>query len=188
MAHEEKESLRRRLLKARQAIPPRLKAEKSARICQHLADWEPFATSKLTLAYCSFRGEPNIDALLQRPGRVWGLPRCEGRSLIWHRWFKGTQWSLRSGTYGITEPDPASPVVEPYQVELILIPCLACDISCYRLGYGGGFYDRMLSKPGWKDKTTIGIVFEYARLPEVPTEVWDMRLDGICTESGLFLR
>lgn len=186
--NEEKEALRRSLLKARQAIPLRLKQEKSSRICQHLMDWEGFAQSKLTLAYCSFRGEPQLDTLLQQPNRVWGLPRCEGKNLVWHRWFRNSPYALSSGTYGITEPDSVAPHVEPYQVDLILVPCLACDINGYRLGYGGGFYDRMLNRPEWKDKPTIGIVFEYARLPQVPKEEWDVRLDGVCTESGLFLQ
>ncbi|MFK8184104.1 MAG: 5-formyltetrahydrofolate cyclo-ligase [Phormidesmis sp.] len=187
IVNEEKEALRRRLLKARQAIPPRLKQEKSARICQHLLNWEVFATAKLSLAYCSFRGEPQLDTLLQQQGRVWGLPRCEGQALIWHRWFRNTQPPLRPGTYGISEPDATTPLIEPYQVDLILVPCVACDINGYRLGYGGGFYDRMLTRPEWANKLTIGIVFEYARLPQVPREAWDVRLDGICTESGLFL-
>lgn len=185
--NEEKEALRRRLLKARQAIPSRLKREKSARICQHLSNWDVFATAQLTFAYCSFRGEPQLNELLQQPNRVWGLPRCEGKRLIWHRWFRNSQYRLSPGTYGITEPDAASPLVEPYQVDLILVPCLACDINGYRLGYGGGFYDRMLNQPEWQDKPTIGVVFEYARLPQVPREQWDIRLNGICTESGLFL-
>ncbi|MGB7485776.1 MAG: 5-formyltetrahydrofolate cyclo-ligase, partial [Phormidesmis sp.] len=67
-------------------------------------------------------------------------------------------------------------------------PCVACDINGYRLGYGGGFYDRMLSDRTWQNKTTLGIVFEYARLPTVPRDNWDVPLDGICTESGLFLK
>ncbi len=185
-AQTQKESQRRQLLKARQRMPPRILAEKSASICQHLQNWPTFANSRLTLAYCSFRGEPDLSLLLQQQ-RVWGLPRCEGQKLIWHRWFPTCEWPLSPGTYGITEPDPTSPTVEPYQVDLILVPCLACDINGYRLGYGGGFYDRMLSNPAWASKTTIGIVFEYARLPQVPRESWDIQLNGICTESGLFL-
>ncbi|NJM97467.1 MAG: 5-formyltetrahydrofolate cyclo-ligase [Phormidesmis sp. RL_2_1] len=183
----QKATQRRALLKARQGMPVRISQEKSARICQHLQAWPIFAQSRLTLAYCSFRGEPDLSPLLQQQ-RSWGLPRCEGKALIWHRWYPTCSWPLRPGTYGIIEPDPASPVVEPYKVDLILVPCLACDVNGYRLGYGGGFYDRMLGQSDWADKTTIGVVFEYARLPQVPAEAWDIPLDGVCTESGLFLR
>jgi 5-formyltetrahydrofolate cyclo-ligase len=182
----QKEGQRRTLLAARQKMPQRIRAKKSASICQHLQNWPVFVRSRLTLAYCSFRGEPDLSPLLQQQ-RVWGLPRCEGQSLIWHRWFPGCAWSLQPGTYGIMEPDATAPRIAPEQVELILVPCLACDINGYRLGYGGGFYDRMLSDPLWANVPTIGIVFEYARLPQVPRESWDIPLSGICTESGLFL-
>lgn len=181
-----KETQRRALLKARQKMPARISQEKSASICQHLQNWPIFARSRVTLAYCSFRGEPDLTPLLKQQ-RVWGLPRCEGETLKWHRWFATSPWQLSPGTYGILEPDPHSPQIEPSQVELILIPCVACDINGYRLGYGGGFYDRMLSSDLWAEKITIGIVFEYARLPQVPRDHWDVPLNGVCTESGLFL-
>ncbi|MEL7140917.1 MAG: 5-formyltetrahydrofolate cyclo-ligase [Cyanobacteria bacterium J06631_9] len=184
----DKASQRRALLKARQAMPQRIRQEKSASICQHLQNWPTFQRSKLTLAYCSANGEPDLGALLQQPQRSWGLPRCEGKKLIWHRWFPTSQWPLAPGAFGITEPHPKSPVVEPYKVDLILVPCIACDVNGYRLGYGGGFYDRMLSDRSWKNKTTLGIVFEYARVPKLPRDVWDIPLDGICTESGLFFK
>ena len=168
-------------------MPERIRQEKSASICQHLENWDRLKHSKLTLAYCSFNNEPDLSALLSKR-HVWGLPRCEDKTLVWHRWFPRSRWPLRPGAYGITEPDPNSPLVEPYKVDLILVPCVACDVEGYRLGYGGGFYDRMLSDATWKTKTTIGIVFEYARLPQLPRDDWDVPLDGICTESGLFFR
>jgi 5-formyltetrahydrofolate cyclo-ligase len=46
----------------------------------------------------------------------------------------------------------------------------------------------MLSKPEWRQKTTIAIVFEYARLPSMPRAIWDIQVQGICTEKGLYLQ
>ncbi|MEO1621045.1 MAG: 5-formyltetrahydrofolate cyclo-ligase [Cyanobacteria bacterium J06632_3] len=183
----DKETQRRALLKARLAMPERIRREKSASICQHLQSWPVFQRSGLTLAYCSVNGEPDLSPLLQQQ-RSWGLPRCEGKDLQWHRWFPTSPWQLTTGSYGITEPDPNSPLVEPYKVDLILVPCIACDINGYRLGYGGGFYDRMLGDDVWRKKPTIGIVFEYARLPQLPRDEWDIPLMGVCTESGFFFR
>lgn len=183
----DKKTQRRALLNARQAMPERIRQEKSNSICQHLSSWPTFQKSQVTLAYCSFNGEPDLGPLLSQQ-RSWGLPRCEEKQLIWHRWFPTSQWPLQPGSYGITEPHPKSPLIEPYKVDLILVPCVACDVNGYRLGYGGGFYDRMLSDRTWQNKTTIGIVFEYARLPQLPRDDWDIPLDGVCSESGLFFR
>ncbi|MBE7380582.1 MAG: 5-formyltetrahydrofolate cyclo-ligase [Leptolyngbya sp. SIO1E4] len=181
---QDKADLRRRLLKARQAIPPPLWQQKSDRICAHLQSWPEFQRARCILAYWSFRNEPTLSALMDAK-RLWGLPRCSGKTMIWHQW-QGAQ-NLQTGRFGITEPRPDAPPVDPAQVDLILVPAVACDVRGYRLGYGGGFYDRMLSQPQWRRQTTIAIVFEYARLPTIPKDPWDRPMQGICTETGLYL-
>ncbi|HEY9652178.1 MAG TPA: 5-formyltetrahydrofolate cyclo-ligase, partial [Coleofasciculaceae cyanobacterium] len=77
-----------------------------------------------------------------------------------------------------------APRLEQAEVDLILVPAVACDRRGYRLGYGGGFYDRMLSSAEWGSKPTIGIVFEFAYLPRLPIEPWDKPLHAICTNLG----
>ncbi|MGF1460939.1 MAG: 5-formyltetrahydrofolate cyclo-ligase [Leptolyngbyaceae cyanobacterium] len=181
----EKAERRRRLLKARHAIPPQQWRQKSDRICAHLQSWPTFQTARCVLAYWSFRNEPDLSPLINHR-RYWGLPRCVGKQMVWHQW-QGHQY-LQTGRFGITEPVPQAPEIHPDMVDLILVPAVACDVKGYRLGYGGGFYDRMLTKPQWRHKATVAIVFEYARLPKVPRDVWDRPMQGICTESGLFLR
>ena len=66
-------------------------------------------------------------------------------------------------------------------------PCTRCgnDVRGYRLGYGGGYYDRMLSLAEWESKIAIGIIFEFALLPQLPVDSWDKPLHGICMESDL---
>ncbi|ASC73561.1 5-formyltetrahydrofolate cyclo-ligase [Halomicronema hongdechloris C2206] len=181
-----KADLRRRLLNARQAIPPPLWRQKSDRICQHLQSWPYFHQARVVLSYCSIRQEPDLSPLFQHQ-RPLGLPRCVGREMAWHYW-SPTSMPLQRGTYGIPEPHPQLPPVDPALVDLILVPAVACDARGYRLGYGGGYYDRMLSTPPWHTVPTIGIVFEYARLPSLPKNAWDKPLYGVCSESGLFLK
>ncbi len=157
--------------------------EKSDRLCSHLQSSSLFTQAQTILAYFSFRQEPDLSPLFTSTQQRWGFSRVEGKSLFWHSWKPGEQ--RKKGTYGIFEPSPDSPTLEPDEVDLILVPAVACDLRGYRLGYGGGFYDRMLSSPKWQVKPSVGIVFEFAYLAQLPIDAWDRQLHGVCTEIGL---
>ena len=154
---------------------------KSKQICEHLKAAAQFQSAKTVLSYCSFRQEPNLQELLTIP-KVWGLPRCVENDLVWHHW---QSENLRSNQFGILEPDVTCPLIKVEQVDLILVPCVMCDQRGYRLGYGGGFYDRLLSQPEWNTKLTIGILFDFAVVDELPINAWDRTMSAICTESGV---
>jgi 5-formyltetrahydrofolate cyclo-ligase len=156
--------------------------EKSDRICTHLQSSPLFTSAKTILAYFSVRQEPDLSPLFIDSSRCWGFSRCVGDSLNWHIWQAGDL--LQKGRFGILEPDSAAPKLEPAEVDLILVPAVACDQQRYRLGYGGGFYDRMLSSTEWASKPTIGIVFNFAYLPQLPIEEWDKPVQSVCTENG----
>ncbi len=177
----EKSQLRRSLLKQRQSIPLEEWREKSDRLTFHLQSSPLLTQSRTILAYFSFRQEPDLSPLFTDSKHRWGFPRCVDKSLIWHTWEPGEP--LSKGAYGIFEPQPDSPILEPNEVDAILVPAVACDRQGYRLGYGGGFYDRLLSSPHWASKPTVGIVFEFAYLPQLPVDPWDKPLHSICTEN-----
>lgn len=180
-----KSELRRSLLKKRQSMSSEDWYEKSECLGKHLRSSSLFTQAQTILAYFSFRKEPDLSTIFADTERRWGFPRCVGKSLCWHIWKPGE--ALQKGKYGIFEPDGDSPTLEPSEVDLIIVPAIACDQRGYRLGYGGGFYDRMLSLPEWESKPTIGIIFEQAYLPQLPVDDWDKSLQGVCTETGFRL-
>lgn len=155
--------------------------QKSDRLCQHLNSLPIFCSAKTVLAYFSFRQEPDLCSLFTNE-RQWGFSRCVGDALVWHSW--EFNQPLHKNAYGILEPLPSAPILLPEMVDLIFVPAVACDERGYRLGYGGGYYDRLLSSPQWAAKPTIGIIFEEAFLPYLPVDVWDKQLFGVCTEFG----
>lgn len=89
---------------------------------------------------------------------------------------------IKFGAYNIREPKPDSPTVDIRDLDLVIVPAVAYSEDCYRLGYGGGYYDRFIEKLR-NDAVTVGIAFELQIYPEVPTEEHDAQLDYIVTES-----
>ncbi|MBD2530025.1 5-formyltetrahydrofolate cyclo-ligase [Nostoc flagelliforme FACHB-838] len=182
----EKVKLRRTLLNTRQSMSSQEWREKSDRLCSHLQNSILFTQAKTILAYFSFRQEPDLSPLFANTKYRWGFPRCVDKSIYWHIYTPND--SVQSGAYGITEPHPDAPLLDAAEVDLILVPSVGCDYQGYRLGYGGGYYDRLLSLPQWQAKTTIGIVFDFAYLPQIPIDPWDKPLQAVSTETGLTQR
>ncbi|BAQ66403.1 5-formyltetrahydrofolate cyclo-ligase [Geminocystis sp. NIES-3709] len=183
---EEKKRLRKKYLQKRLQLPLQEYRSKSNQICQNILNTSIFREAKVVLSYFSFKQEPDLTLLHQRNKVIWGLPRCEGKSLIWHQW----QWgdNLQTGAYNIPEPLFNSPLIDTDTVDLILIPAVTIDRRGYRLGYGGGYYDRMLDSLLWQKIPTIGIVFDFAYVDHLPVELWDKPLKAVCTEFGIFFQ
>ncbi|NER19287.1 MAG: 5-formyltetrahydrofolate cyclo-ligase [Symploca sp. SIO1C2] len=175
-----KTELRKKILQQRRSLSSSEWKQKSDRICTHLQSSPLFTQAKTVLAYFSVHQEPDLSSLFTNSKYHWGFPRCVGKSLVWHRWQPDEP--LQKGAYGIFEPSPDAQLLLPDEVDLILVPCVACDFLGYRLGYGGGFYDRLLSSPEWAAIPTIGIVFEFAYFPQLPIDNWDKPLKAICTD------
>jgi 5-formyltetrahydrofolate cyclo-ligase len=177
-----KQILRQQLLYQRQGLSTALWQAQSDRLCELLANCPAFRAAQTILAYQSCRQEPSLNYLFSHTAKQWGLPRCSGKDLLWHGWQPSEP--LVIGAYNILEPNPVSPQLTPDRVDLILVPAVAIDRRGYRLGYGGGYYDRLRADPLWRKIPTIGIVFDFACVDTLPLESWDLPLDGVCTELG----
>ncbi len=179
-----KNQLRQLLLQQRQQLSPCQWQEKSNVICNLLRSSTLFVGAKNIAAYFSFRKEPDLNCLFTTE-HTWGFSRCVNKTLLWHSW--ACTQPLQTNSYGILEPLPTAPLLHPKDVDLIIVPAVACDARGYRLGYGGGYYDRLLTLPQWAAKPTIGVVFDFAFFPQIPINSWDRKLHAVCTEKGLMI-
>ena len=182
MSKLDKTALRQKILQQRQSLSPAEWQRKSNQICDRLKSDTLFKEAETILAYFSFRQEPDLAPLFNL-NKNWAFPRCVGKSLVWHSWQPGEE--LCPGKYGILEPNKTATTVDVATADLILVPTVACDTQGYRLGYGGGFYDRLLSIENGLKVTTIGIVFDFGHGVQLPKDPWDRPLNFVCTEIKL---
>lgn len=160
----------------------RYRRERNERYVEHsfefLADLKEILSSQVVASYISYRDEPDTSALNDKilaSGKVLLLPRISGENLEWVSW-DGEQSSL-SLNKKIQEP-----VGNQYQgapAEVIIVPALRIDRSGYRLGQGGGFYDRFLATTGaW----SIGLIHPNEISSEdLPRQEWDIPLRAAAT-------
>jgi len=150
----------------------------SARLAEALA---PFAGAVLA-GYLPMRSEIDpVPAMAAHKGPV-AVPVILARAapLGFRAWSPGA--AMQPGGFGTSVPRTGDWLVP----RVLIVPLLAFDARGYRLGYGGGFYDRTLAAlRGAGPVTAIGFGFAAQELPEVPTDAHDQRLDLIVTEAGV---
>lgn len=161
----------------------------SAQICDHLSASSIFQSAEQIFLYLPLPSEIDLRALAasHHPGKTWGIPRCLPEvQLAWHHWDPQDPDSLCRGRFGLSEPAADRPLLDPAQVDLILVPGLAFDAWGGRLGYGKGYYDRFLAR--YPQAETLGICAQgcYLSSTPLPTDPWDMPMGGVVTEAGLF--
>jgi 5-formyltetrahydrofolate cyclo-ligase len=145
--------------------------------------------------YVSVRGELNTDPILRRAaaeGKTVALPvtvtgAAEGR-MVFRALPNGDLSRLTPARFGIPEPDESCPSLTGKDLThaLILIPALAFDENGYRLGYGGGYYDRFLSflREAEIPHTTVGLTYAVCRATALPREAHDIPVHIILDERS----
>ena len=175
-----KTKLRKQIVNRRKALSKVEWKNRSNAICDRLKDSLLFNQSNTIFAYFSFKQEVDLSPLFSL-NKQWAFPRCVNKSLVWHSWRLGD--SLIEDKYGIQTPLKTAPIVPVSSADIILVPTVAGDSRGYRLGYGGGFYDRLLASPSIPHVFTIGIVFDFSFYESLPVDSWDRKLNSICTET-----
>jgi 5-formyltetrahydrofolate cyclo-ligase len=177
---------RARLVAARENLPAATRELFRQRIDAHL--WRSFpGLAAAKLAFCwPIRGEYDARRLAQRLrecGAVTALPVVVAprQPLVFREWHPGV--ALASGPLGIPFPAGSEPVVPT----AALVPMIGWDEAGYRLGYGGGFFDRTLASLV-KKPVVIGVSYELATMKTIRPQSWDIPMDWVVTERGVYRR
>lgn len=173
---ESKESIRRRLIKVREALTPAEVKRFSEQVCDWLLRPRLLEAVGTVALYAPVRNEVRTEALFERwtgEGKICLFPRVAGESI---EFVEVEEWSaLRPGRWGIPEP-PAGRVAPVDEIDAVIVPAVAFDEKGYRLGFGGGYYDRTLA--GFRG-LKIGVAYDFQILKELPYSPGDLRCDGI---------
>ena len=184
-----KAALRRVVLRRRDALPGGERALLSARIVTTVLDLRTYQEADVVLAYASFGTELQTDELLRRvlvDGKTLVLPRVERGGLGLYE-VRDLAGDLAPGTWGIREPEPdRCPPADPGGVGFALIPGVAFDRRARRLGYGGGFYDRLLAGGLPEETSLVSGAFGVQIVDEVPTDPHDAPVDLVVTEGAVY--
>jgi 5-formyltetrahydrofolate cyclo-ligase len=180
-----KRTARSACLKARAELHEKHKLEAPLALAQTGLGFTGLKPPLVVSGFHPFKSEIDVLPLLARlasEGWVTALPivRAERQPLIFRQWAPGEP--TVPGVWGIPMPAEEAPDVEP---DVLLVPLLAFDRLGYRLGYGGGFYDRTLAHLRQKKQVTaIGIGYAGQEVSLVPRGGMDQRLDYVLTEAG----
>lgn len=190
-----KRRIREKLLKQRDSIPPEIKLRKEAAIEKTLFALDVFKNARCLLMYVSFRSEVNttnyLDDILKLGKRLI-LPVVDSRHKVLKLYEVKNTSELAPGYMGIPEPGIRENRRVPLNdIDLVVIPGTGFDIEGIRLGYGGGYYDRLLS---YESKQlarvehhipTVALAFEEQIGEKIPSEPHDIRVDFIVTDKRL---
>lgn len=166
---DEKQSLRRRL-----------RTQRDQRYVEHnllhLLEVPEISRARVIASYYSFGSEPSTRALnraIIASGKTLILPRINGENIEWVDW-NGTPETLQeNGKFH----EPTGAIFSKLDsIDVVLVPALAIDPDGFRLGQGGGFYDRALPQlRAWKH----GVVYPYERMEhDLPRDPWDIPMDS----------
>ena len=190
-ATAQRRELRQRLADQRRALaaPARIAAAQGLR--RSLEQLPEYLTDSRVAGYWASHGELPLNLVippLVTRGQQFLLPVIgKGQRLRFAPWQSGD--AVQPNRYGIPEPVAPRELLEPFQLDLVLVPLLGFDRHGNRLGHGGGYYDRSFAFLNEQVRPTepllVGIAYDFQELEIVDKEPWDVALDFIATDREL---
>ena len=181
---EEKKVIRKQIFAARKTYTDQQIEEMSKKITERLETLPEFQNAQRILAYADYNHEVMTGFIIEaawKAGKEVAVPKVVGQDMVFYKLTDFSQ--LESGYFGIPEPKEDGETVS-WEDAMMVMPGVAFDVNCNRVGYGGGFYDRFLEKHPKISRVAVGFSFQI--LPEVPTEPTDIRPQVIVTEENIY--
>ena len=177
---------RQRLIAERMAIEVESRLDMGQAIAEAVEAVIGDPKGRIVSAYWPFRGEPDLRGMMQRltaSGAECALPVviARGQPLVFRAWASGEP--LERGVWSIPVPAEGREVVP----DVVIAPVVGFDRRCYRLGYGGGFFDRTLAALRNKPQI-IGVGASHAEIPTIHPQPHDVPMDMIVTEREILKR
>ncbi len=185
-----KAALRTPMHARRNALTPATRAHLSARITARVLELDSYRAAKTVLAYMSFGSEFDTRALIDHAlcnGKHLLLPRVDRGSgkLILHR-VHDLALDLQPGVWGILEPRAQATTQAPvFDADWVLVPGLVFTANGERLGYGAGYYDRLIASCTHQP-ALVAAAFALQVVATVPCSPTDMRVDCVVTEDTIY--
>lgn len=181
--------LRRQVIAVRDALPSAQRRELSAAITPQVLALDAYRSANCVLAYMSFGSEFDTAALVAdalAAGKQLCLPRVnrDTRRLELHV-VENVATDLQNGMWGIREPRAERPPADLARVDFVLLPGVAFTPRCERLGYGGGFYDRLIPRFAIRPPL-VAAAFALQVCDSVPVDGYDQRVDVVITENSFY--
>lgn len=185
MLDEEKKKIRRDILALRNALPRAELEAMSKSICRRFARLPVLKDCKSVMIFLSFGSEVNTDYIIEmlwKQGKKVFVPLCKPETRELEIFSITTFADVEPGYFGIREPKKnLRPPVSKDAIDMVMVPAVAFDRRGFRVGYGGGFYDRFLAG---MNVPKLGLAFSCQLIKEVPVGEYDQTVCGVVTENG----
>lgn len=186
---ERKNRIREHYKALRKGMDPELKREYDECICQRFMSLASYRFADSLLLYAPLNGEIDIMPIAQdalNKGKTVAFPRCNKADHTMNYHIVSELSELKTGHYGIREPNRSLPIYDPLQRKgenaVCFVPALAFDRNGYRIGYGKGYYDRYLGDFGG---ARMGVSYSFCVVDSLPRGRFDTAVDFLMTEKGV---
>ena len=185
----DRDAIRRQMRVARDALPAEQITAAAEALSERISALPSYATATTVAGYLAMPGEMDPLVALRRAlddGKSCYVPVIGGKTLRFAPWTPDSM--LRENRFGILEPAVATEqLLLPAALELVLVPLVAFDARCNRIGMGGGYYDRSFAghTPGGA-QLLAGVAHEMQKVDTLAVQPWDVTLDCVVTESHTY--